>query len=480
MEAAEPEVAPEPAPDAAPEPEAAARPHSTLPELPSTQSVEQKAAELRSLIGDDGAADGATQPTISTLSNVAKLEEEFHQHELEQANSSRRLLLDLMRCISENHAYIAQQQQQLAANTKEIEALRGLLGEEERQAQLTDIQDELAKLRAQVEGTPENLASELADYRHKFKLLEVLLSIHLLLCCNSPLIVSCCDQEGQAKHTEDLTKAWGYIMADEAAEDVVNTAFDGQEGGEVDEEDEEARYARITAQALAIAGSQTTSKLRQALGDEGITLENAFGRWVALTIDEKEERLERERVEAEEAKAAEEQAAAAAFEAASAEEKKLLGQKEEEAKELERAKAEDPEWAAVREAEDALAKAEAQLLLATTPEEKAAALAAIEAAKERIETETRKAESQIALRKAEEMLANATTDEERQAALAMLDAAKAEVASAEAAVEAVRTKQKNGETSTQQPRIYLPPPSRHLCPRHIIAMFKICGPSELS
>ena len=326
MEAAEPEVAPEPAPeaapDAAPEPEAAARPHSTLPELPSTQSVEQKAAELRSLIGDDGAADGATQPTISTLSNVAKLEEEFHQHELEQANSSRRLLLDLMRCISENHAYIAQQQQQLAANTKEIEALRNLLGEEERQAQLTDIQDELAKLRAQVEGTPENLASELADYRHKFKLLE----------------------EGQAKHTEDLTKAWGYIMADEAAEDVVNTAFDGQEGGEVDEEDEEARYARITAQALAIAGSQTTSKLRQALGDEGITLENAFGRWVALTIDEKEERLERERVEAEEAKAAEEQAAAAAFEAASASEKKLLEQKEEEAKELERAKAEDPEW----------------------------------------------------------------------------------------------------------------------------------------
>ena len=41
----------------------------------------------------------------------------------------------------------------------------------------------------------------------------------------------------------------------------------------------------------------------------------------------------------------------------------------------------------MREAEDALAKAEAQLLLATTPEEKAAALAAIEAAKERIETE---------------------------------------------------------------------------------------------
>ena len=69
----------------------------------------------------------------------------------------------------------------------------------------------------------------------------------------------------------------------------------------------------------------------------------------------------------------------------------------------------------MREAEDALAKAEAQLLLATTPEEKAAALAAIEAAKERIETETRKAESQIALRKAEEMLANATTEEERQA-----------------------------------------------------------------
>jgi len=340
MEAAEPEV------EAAPE---AARPHSTLPELPSTQSVEQKAAELRSIIGDEGAADGATQPTISTLSNVAKLEEEFHQHELEQANSSRRLLLDLMRCISENHAYIAQQQQQLAANTKEIEALRGLLGEEERQAQLTDIQDELAKLRAQVEGTPENLASELADYRHKFTMLEVgltqLLSIHLLLCCNSPLIVSCCDQEGQAKHTEDLTKAWGYIMADEAAEDVVNTAFDGQKDGEeVDEEDEEARYARITAQALAIAGSQTTSKLRQALGDEGITLENAFGRWVALTIDEKEERLERERVEAEEAKAAEEEAAAAAFEAASASEKKLLEQKEEEAKELERAKAEDPEW----------------------------------------------------------------------------------------------------------------------------------------
>ena len=115
--------------------------------------------------------------------------------------------------------------------------------------------------------------------------------------------------------------------------------------------------------------------------------------------------------------------------------------------------------AAVREAEDALAKAEAQLLLATTPEEKAAALAAIEAAKERIETETRKAESQIALRKAEEMLANATTEEERQAALAMLDAAKAEVASAEAAVEAVRTKQKNGETNSHQPRIYLPPPS---------------------
>ncbi len=156
--------------------------------------------------------------------------------------------------------------------------------------------------------------------------------------------MSCCDQEGQAKHTEDLTKAWGYIMADEAAEDVVNTAFDGQEEGEVDEEAEEARYARITAQALAIAGSQTTSKLRQALGDEGITLENAFGRWLALTIDEKEERLERERVEAEEAKAAEEQAAAAAFEAASACEKKLLEQKEEEAKELERAKAEDPEW----------------------------------------------------------------------------------------------------------------------------------------
>jgi len=167
---AEPE--PEPAAaaaDAVPEPEPAARPHSTLPELPSTQSVEQKAAELRSLIGDDGGAAEGAQPTISTLSNVAKLEEEFHQHELEQANSSRRLLLDLMRCISENHAYIAQQQQQLAANTKEIEALRGLLGE----AQLTDIQDELAKLRAQVEGTPENLASELADYRHKFKILEV-------------------------------------------------------------------------------------------------------------------------------------------------------------------------------------------------------------------------------------------------------------------------------------------------------------------
>ena len=440
--------------DAVPEPEPAARPHSTLPELPSTQSVEQKAAELRSLIGDDGGAAEGAQPTISTLSNVAKLEEEFHQHELEQANSSRRLLLDLMRCISENHAYIAQQQQQLAANTKEIEALRALLGDEERQAQLTDIQDELAKLRAQVEGTPENLASELADYRHKFKVRfnSIFYSIYV-----GVIRHIFCDQmleEGQAKQTEDLTKAWGYIMADEAAEDVVNTAFDGQEEGEeVDEEEEEARYARITAQALAIAGSQTTTKLKQALGDEGISLENAFGRWVALTIDEKEERLERERVEAEEAKAAEEEAAAAAFEAASAEEKKLLEQKEEEAKELERAKAEDPEWAAVREAEDALAKAEAQLLLATTPEEKAAALAAIEAAKERIETETRKAESQIALRKAEEMLANATTEEERQAALAMLDAAKAEVASAEAAVEAVRTKQKNGETSTQQPRM---------------------------
>ena len=60
-------------------------------------------------------------------------------------------------------------------------------------------------------------------------------------------------------------------------------------------------------------------------------------------------------------------------------------------------------------------------LLATTPAEKAAALAAIEAAQERIETETRKAESQIALRKAEEMLANATTEEERQVGLTMLE-----------------------------------------------------------
>ena len=52
-------------------------------------------------------------------------------------------------------------------------------------------------------------ASELADYRHKFKLLE----------------------EGQAKHTEDLTKAWGYIMADEAAEDVAHRAINERWGG---------------------------------------------------------------------------------------------------------------------------------------------------------------------------------------------------------------------------------------------------------
>ena len=67
-------------------------------------------------------------------------------------------------------------------------------------------------------------------------------------------------EKEQAKHTEDIGKAWGYIMADEAAEDVANS-------GALDEwGDDDEMYRKMTEKALRIASSQTTTKLKQAFG----------------------------------------------------------------------------------------------------------------------------------------------------------------------------------------------------------------------
>ena len=353
---------------------------------------------------------------------------EYTQHEQRQVETQQKLILDLMRCVAENHEYIAQQQAQLQANTAEIDQLKQLLGGAgaaggfslaQLPTQLTTIEDELAALRALAERTPPAMDDELRAIKQKFKLME----------------------QQQAKHTEDLGKAWGYIMADEAAEDVANSA-----GVDGEWSDQDERYAMMTQKALAIASNQTTTKLKQAFGiDNGIPIDSAFWRWASWADDMKQEREEREKQEAAEKKAREEAEEAARMAAADEEEKKRLLLAKEEAKrdaeQLAAAKESGEEWGAVREAEDAVALAKQRLANCTTEEERVLARAALASAQEKLDKETKKAEAAWELKKAERALAKASTPEEKAAAEAALAAARTTQELAAAAVDELAASQ---------------------------------------
>jgi hypothetical protein len=296
---------------------------------------------------------------------------------------------------------------------------------------LSTLEDELAALRALMDRTPPAMDDELRAIKQKFMLME----------------------KAQAKHTEDIGKAWGYIMADEAAEDVAGMV-DDDEWGEGDE-----AYAAMTARALAIASSQTTTKLKQAFGtDNSIGIDSAFWRWATWADDMKQDRKEREEQEAQEKKEREEAEAAARLAAADEEERaRILFEQEEaqkDAEELAVAKATGQEWAGVRDAEDALNLAKQQLANATTDDERLMAQAAITSAKEKVERETKKAEAVVELKKAERALSRASTPEQKAAAEAAVAAAKATQQDAVKAADELRIS-KGSMTTTLKAKVKL-------------------------
>jgi uncharacterized coiled-coil protein SlyX len=100
-----------------------------LSDLPRAESLQAHSQEFDSMIaGDSTPHDPHAKNTISSLSEVAHRVQEYTKHEEQQVASQQRLIHDLMRCVAENHKYIALQQEQLNTNTAELIEMRKLLG----------------------------------------------------------------------------------------------------------------------------------------------------------------------------------------------------------------------------------------------------------------------------------------------------------------------------------------------------------------
>jgi hypothetical protein len=101
-----------------------------LHKLPTVVSLAHAHKEFHSIVEDgaDSPHDPTAKGTISSLSDVAQRVKEYTHHEQRQVESQQKLIHDLMRCVAENHEYIALQQAQLEANTSEIEQMKQLLG----------------------------------------------------------------------------------------------------------------------------------------------------------------------------------------------------------------------------------------------------------------------------------------------------------------------------------------------------------------
>jgi hypothetical protein len=157
----------------------------------------------------------------STLTSAAQSVLAFHAVELRQQETQKNVVHDLMRCVAENHECILRQSQQLEENQREIAELKEMLAGQQL-AERAERDDRLGSLEAQLadllsaRSTAAEKEEEQEGGRDGLDAMRKQLSAV---------------NEQANKTSEELGRVWGYIMVDDAAEDVVEGAFRSGGGG---------------------------------------------------------------------------------------------------------------------------------------------------------------------------------------------------------------------------------------------------------
>ena len=240
-------------------------------------------SDVHGAIGESHPSSGSV---MHTLTVAAKSVHAFHEAERQQQEMQKHVVHDLMRCVAENHEIIMAQQAQLAANAEQISSMQMSLQAVAEgpgaavPARLDSLEEEMRKLREMLgDGAPAG-RDELKALRMKLESL----------------------QDENLKTKEELGRAWGHIMADEAAEDVVETAFDGKksqpgsrpasrEGGFAEGEEDEM-YQNLLAKSRLVSDSQTNSRIKEGMATLGgaMSTKQAFTRWYNFTAEQLNER----------------------------------------------------------------------------------------------------------------------------------------------------------------------------------------------